>query len=49
MGIEGRMFDWLCNYLTDRKIRVVLNGQNQNGKIHLLESLRAPYSAHYFF
>jgi hypothetical protein len=28
MGIEGRLFDWLCDYLTDRKIRVVINGQN---------------------
>jgi hypothetical protein len=27
MGIEGRLFDWLCDYLTDRKIRVVINGQ----------------------
>ena len=27
MGIEGRIFDWLCDYLKDRKIRVVLNGQ----------------------
>ena len=27
MGIEGRLFDWLCDYLKDRKIRVVLNGQ----------------------
>jgi hypothetical protein len=27
MGIEGRLFDWLCDYLSDRKIRVVINGQ----------------------
>jgi hypothetical protein len=32
MGIEGRMFDWLCNYLNDRKIRVVLNGQKSEWK-----------------
>jgi exonuclease III len=27
MGIEGRLFDWFCDYLSDRKIRVVVNGQ----------------------
>ena len=27
MGIEGRLFEWLCDYLSDRKIRVVINGQ----------------------
>jgi hypothetical protein len=27
MGIEGRLFDWLCDYLSNRKIRVVINGQ----------------------
>ena len=27
MGIEGTLFDWLCDYLSDRKIRVVINGQ----------------------
>jgi hypothetical protein len=27
MGVEGRLFDWLCNYLDNRKIRVVINGQ----------------------
>jgi hypothetical protein len=27
MGIEGRIFDWLCDYLKDRRIRVVINGQ----------------------
>ena len=27
MGIEGRLFDWFCDYLSDRKIRVVINGQ----------------------
>jgi hypothetical protein len=27
MGIDGQLFDWLCDYLKDRKIRVVLNGQ----------------------
>jgi hypothetical protein len=27
IGIEGRLFDWLCNYIADRKIRVVINGQ----------------------
>jgi hypothetical protein len=32
MGIEGRLFDWLCNYLKDRKIRVVLNGQTSEWK-----------------
>ena len=32
MGIEGRLFDWLCNYLSDRKIRVVLNGQKSEWK-----------------
>jgi hypothetical protein len=30
MGIEGRLFDWLCNYLSDRKIRVVINGQKSD-------------------
>ena len=32
MGIEGRLFDWLCDYLKDRKIRVVLNGQKSEWK-----------------
>jgi hypothetical protein len=27
MGIEGNLFDWLCDYLQDRKICVVVNGQ----------------------
>ena len=27
MGIEGNLFEWLCNYLQERKIRVVINGQ----------------------
>jgi hypothetical protein len=30
MGIEGRLFDWLCDYLSDRKIRVVINGQKSD-------------------
>jgi hypothetical protein len=30
MGVEGRLFDWLCNYLTDRQIRVVVNGQKSD-------------------
>jgi hypothetical protein len=30
MGIEGRLFDWLCDYLADRKIRVVINGQKSD-------------------
>ena len=30
MGIEGRLFNWICDYITDRKIRVVINGQNSN-------------------
>jgi hypothetical protein len=28
MGIEGNLFEWFCDYLSDRKIRVVINGQN---------------------
>ena len=28
MGIEGPLFDWFCDYLSDRKIRVVINGQS---------------------
>jgi hypothetical protein len=27
LGIEGNLFDWLCDYLADRKIRTVINGQ----------------------
>jgi hypothetical protein len=27
MGVEGNLFNWLCDYLQDRKIRVVINGQ----------------------
>jgi hypothetical protein len=27
LGIEGTLFDWLCHYLTERKIRAVINGQ----------------------
>jgi hypothetical protein len=27
MGVEGKLFDWFCDYLSDRKIRVVINGQ----------------------
>jgi hypothetical protein len=27
LGIEGNLFDWLCNYLKDRKVRAVINGQ----------------------
>jgi hypothetical protein len=27
LGIEGNFFDWICDYLTDRKIRAVINGQ----------------------
>ena len=30
MGIEGRLFDWICDYLTDRRIRVVINGQKSD-------------------
>jgi hypothetical protein len=30
MGIEGPLFDWFCDYLLDRKIRVVINGQNSD-------------------
>ena len=26
MGIEGPLFDWFCDYLSDRKIRAVING-----------------------
>jgi hypothetical protein len=28
LGIEGTLFDWLCDYLRDRKIRAVINGQS---------------------
>ena len=27
MGVEGHLFEWFCDYLSDRKIRVVINGQ----------------------
>ena len=27
LGIEGNLFDWLCNYLDQRRIRAVINGQ----------------------
>jgi hypothetical protein len=27
MGIGGTLFDWLCDYLQDRRIRAVINGQ----------------------
>ena len=27
MGIGGILFDWLCDYLQDRRIRAVINGQ----------------------
>jgi hypothetical protein len=30
MGIEGNLFDWLCDYLKDRKIRAVINGQKSD-------------------
>jgi hypothetical protein len=30
MGVEGRLFDWICDYLTDRRIRVVINGQKSD-------------------
>jgi hypothetical protein len=30
MGIDGNLFDWMCNYLQDRKIRVVINGQKSD-------------------
>ena len=30
MGIEGNLFEWLCDYLHGRKIRVVVNGQKSN-------------------
>jgi hypothetical protein len=30
LGIEGNFFDWVCNYLTDRKIRTVINGQKSD-------------------
>jgi hypothetical protein len=28
LGIQGPLFDWLCDYLADRRIRVVINGQS---------------------
>jgi hypothetical protein len=28
MGVEGNLFEWFSSYLADRKIRVVINGQN---------------------
>jgi hypothetical protein len=28
LGIEGTLFEWLCDYLSDRKIRAVINGQS---------------------
>jgi hypothetical protein len=30
LGIDGTLFDWLCNYLTNRKIRAVINGQTSD-------------------
>jgi hypothetical protein len=30
MGIEGDLFDWIYDYLSDRKIRVVINGQKSD-------------------
>jgi hypothetical protein len=30
MGVEGNLFDWFCDYLSNRKIRVVINGQNSD-------------------
>ena len=27
MGVEGNLFEWFCDYLNDRKICVVINGQ----------------------
>ena len=30
MGIEGNLFEWLCDYLQERKIRVVINGQKSD-------------------
>ena len=30
LGIDGKFFDWICNYLKDRKIRAVINGQSSN-------------------
>jgi hypothetical protein len=27
LGIEGNFFDWMCDYLKDRQIRTVINGQ----------------------
>jgi hypothetical protein len=30
LGIEGNLFDWLCNYLKDRRIRTIINGQTSD-------------------
>jgi hypothetical protein len=27
LGIWGNLFDWMCDYLNDRKIRTIINGQ----------------------
>ena len=27
IGVEGKLLDWLANYLIDREIRVVINGK----------------------
>ena len=32
LGVEGSMFEWLCDYLSNRKIRVVINGQSSTWK-----------------
>jgi hypothetical protein len=30
MGVDGNLFEWFCDYLSDRKICVVINGQTSN-------------------
>ena len=30
LGVEGDLFDWMCDYLNDRKIRAVVNGQTDD-------------------
>jgi hypothetical protein len=30
LGIEDKLFEWLCDYLDNRKIRAVVNGQNSD-------------------
>ena len=46
VGISGRLLRWFCDYLENRKQRVVLPGASSNGRQLLLEYSRALFFDH---